>query len=235
MGTSPLAITWLGHATCLFRFADGPTLIADPWLEENPSCPAPFKHIPKVDGVLVSHGHGDHFADAAAVARASNAPVVANYEICTWLGRKGVRNTRPMNKGGTVEVGGVRITMVDALHSSSCEEGGVTHYLGEAAGFVLRAQGAPTLYFAGDTALFGDMRLIAELYQPVIACLPIGDVFTMGPDQAARACALLGVRQVLPIHHGTFPVLTGTPAALRALVSPLGVEVLDLKPGETAA
>jgi L-ascorbate metabolism protein UlaG (beta-lactamase superfamily) len=133
-----------------------------------------------------------------------------------------------------VEVGDVRITMVDALHSSSIEENGVTRYLGEAAGFVLRAPGAPTVYFAGDTALFGDMRLIAELYAPDIACLPIGDVFTMGPEQAARACSLLGCRQVLPIHHGTFPLLTGTPDVLRALVAPLGVQVLDLRPGETA-
>jgi L-ascorbate metabolism protein UlaG (beta-lactamase superfamily) len=228
-------MTWLGHATCLFRYPDGTALLADPWLEGNPACPPRCHKPPRVDAVLLSHGHGDHSEDAAAVARASDAAVVANYEICTWLGRKGVRNTRPMNKGGTVQVRGVRITMVDARHSSSCEEDGATLYLGEAAGFVLRAEGVPTVYFAGDTALFGDMRLIAELYQPVIACLPIGDVFTMGPEQAARACALLGVRQVLPIHHGTFPLLTGTPAELRTLVAPLGVEVLDLQPGESAA
>jgi L-ascorbate metabolism protein UlaG (beta-lactamase superfamily) len=227
-------MTWLGHATCLFRFPDGTTLLADPWLKGNPACPPKWHQPPRVDGVLVSHGHSDHVSDAATVARASDAAVVANFEICTWLGRKGVRNTRPMNKGGTVQVGGVRITMVDALHSSSFDENGVTQYLGEAAGFVLRADGAPTVYFAGDTGIFGDMRLIADLYQPVIACLPIGDVFTMGPEQAARACAFLGVRQVLPIHHGTFPVLTGTPDQLRALVAPQGVEVLDLKPGETA-
>jgi len=139
-----------------------------------------------------------------------------------------------MNKGGTVQVGDVQITMIDAQHSSSYDDQGTTVYLGEAAGFILRAPGAPTVYFAGDTGLFGDMRLIGDLYKPQLACLPIGDVFTMGPEQAARACEMLGVSQVLPIHHGTFPVLTGTPSALKALVELTGVQVLDLKPGETA-
>ena len=139
-----------------------------------------------------------------------------------------------MNKGGEQTVAGVRVAMVDARHSSSIEEDQMMVPLGEASGFVITFEDDLVLYFAGDTSLFGDMRLIAELYAPEIACLPIGDVFTMGPDQAARACAFLGVRQVLPIHHGTFPLLTGTPDALRALVAPLGVQVLDLKPGETA-
>jgi L-ascorbate metabolism protein UlaG (beta-lactamase superfamily) len=124
--------------------------------------------------------------------------------------------------------------MVDALHSSSYEENGVTHYLGEAAGYVLRFENAPTLYFAGDTAVFGDMRLIADMYEPEIACLPIGDNYTMGPEQAARAAQMLGVRQVVPIHFGTFPALTGTPEALRNLLRGTNIEVIDLKPGETA-
>jgi L-ascorbate metabolism protein UlaG (beta-lactamase superfamily) len=160
--------------------------------------------------------------------------VVAVFELCEWLARKGVQHTRPMNKGGSLEIAGLRVTMTDARHSSSWVEDGRTEYLGEAAGFVVRLEDGRAIYYAGDTALFGDMRLIGEMYRPEIAFLPIGDVFTMDPQAAARACELLGVRQVVPMHFGTFPVLTGTPAQLRALVEPRGVEVLELAPGQTA-
>jgi len=123
--------------------------------------------------------------------------------------------------------------MVPAVHSSSVEENGRRVYVGDPCGYVIRFEDGVTIYFAGDTALFGDMRLIAELYHPAIAFLPIGDVYTMGPEQAAKACEFLGVRQVVPMHYGTFPALTGTPARLRGLVEPKGVQVLELKPGET--
>jgi L-ascorbate metabolism protein UlaG (beta-lactamase superfamily) len=139
-----------------------------------------------------------------------------------------------MNIGGTVKVAGLEVTMVPAIHSSSTVEEEVTVYLGEPAGFVVRMESGQTFYFAGDTALFSDMRLIAEMHQPAIAFLPIGDHYTMGPEAAARACRLLGVRQVVPMHYGTFPILTGTPERLKQLVDPLGIDVLVLKPGETA-
>ena len=177
-------MTWLGHGTCLFRSPGGKRLLVDPWLKTNPSCPPAWHQPTDVDAVLVTHGHSDHIEDAASVARATNADVIANFEIVNWLAKKGVKKGRPMNKGGTQVVGDVRVTMVDALHSSSYEENGVNHYLGEAAGFVLRFDTGPTLYFAGDTAVFGDMRLIADLYAPQIACLPIGDLFTMGPERS---------------------------------------------------
>jgi L-ascorbate metabolism protein UlaG (beta-lactamase superfamily) len=140
-----------------------------------------------------------------------------------------------MNPGGTLQTLGLSITMVQAFHSSSVEDGDRAVYAGVATGYVIRFEDGLTIYFAGDTALFGDMRLIGELYRPAIGFLPIGDLYTMGPGQAAKACELLGIKQVVPMHYGTFPALTGTPAELRALVEPKGVQVLELRPGETAS
>ena len=142
--------------------------------------------------------------------------------MCVWLERKGIQHTAPMNKGGSLDIAGLRVSMTDARHSSGFVDDGQMVYMGEPCGFVIRLEDQRTIYYAGDTDLFGDMRLIGEIYRPEIAFLPIGDRFTMGPEGAARACALLGVKQVVPMHWGTFPLLTGTPAALKALVEPIG-------------
>jgi L-ascorbate metabolism protein UlaG (beta-lactamase superfamily) len=231
---SRLRITWYGHSTFLVQTPRGVRLLFDPWFAENPSCPPSMKKPPKADVILVSHGHSDHIGDLVGAARESGAPVAAIFELCDWLGRKGITNVAPMNKGGSQTIAGLRITMTDARHSSSCLENGQAVYLGEPAGFVVRLEDGSTLYYAGDTALFGDMRLIGEMHKPDIAFLPIGDRFTMDAVAAAKACELLGVRQVVPMHWGTFPMLTGTPGQLKPLVEAKGIQVLELKPGETA-
>jgi len=229
-----LAITWFGHSTFLLRTPGGKRLLFDPWLRENPSCPEALKKPPKADVVLVSHGHADHMGDLVLCARDSGATVVGIFELCDWLGRKGLQNVAPMNKGGSLQLAGLTITMTDARHSSGFMDGGQMVYMGEPAGFVVRLEDRRTIYFAGDTALFGDMRFIGERYAPEIAFLPIGDRFTMDPVDAASACPMLGVRQVVPMHWGTFPMLTGTPEELKRLVEPNGIQVLELMPGETA-
>jgi L-ascorbate metabolism protein UlaG (beta-lactamase superfamily) len=229
-----LAITWLGHSTFVVRTPGGRRLLFDPWLTGNPSCPPAQRKPPAADVILVSHGHSDHIGDLVACARETGAPVVGIFELCDWLGRKGIQHVAPMNKGGSQDVAGLRVTMTDARHSGGCFENGRMEYLGEPAGYVVRLEDGRAIYYAGDTSLFGDMRLIAEMHRPEIAFLPIGDRFTMGPAAAARACELLGIRQVVPMHWGTFPLLTGTPAALRDALAGTGIEVLELAPGQTA-
>jgi L-ascorbate metabolism protein UlaG (beta-lactamase superfamily) len=231
---APLSITWLGHATFIIVTPGGKTIVTDPWLEGNPKCPPDRKKIEKADVILLSHGHSDHSGDAVSVARATNAPVVTVNEVAIWLQQKGLKNVIGMNIGGTVNAAGLEISMTPAVHTSSVVEGDQIVCLGDPAGFVVRLEDRRAFYFAGDTALFLDMKLIADLYAPEIAFLPIGDHYTMGPDAAAKACKFLLVRQVVPMHYGTFPVLTGTPERLKELVTPMGIDVLVLKPGETA-
>jgi len=225
---------WLGHATFLFTTPGGKRVLLDPWITGNPVTPDPAKKIGEIDLILLSHGHADHTGDAVSLGRSSGAQVVAPYELSLWLQQKGLKNVTGMNPGGTLRMLGLEITMVQACHSSSIEEDGRLIYLGVASGYVLKLEDGLTVYFAGDTAVFGDMKLIGEIYRPQIGFLPIGDLYTMGPEQAAVACGLLGLKQVVPMHFGTFPALTGTPARLRELLAGKSVEVLELKPGESA-
>ena len=230
-----LAITWLGHGTFLLTSPAGKRILIDPWLEGNPACPAEWKRVRSADLILVTHGHVDHLGDLLQAARDTAAPIVAIIEMCHWLEAKGLRHVYPMNKGGRLSFDGLEVSMVGAEHSSSLVEDGQLVYMGEPVGFVLRFEDGLCVYFAGDTAVFGDMELIRRLHAPDLAFLPIGDRFTMGPEGAAVACELLGIRQVVPMHYGTFPTLTGTPDRLRELVEPKGITVFELRPGDTAS
>jgi L-ascorbate metabolism protein UlaG (beta-lactamase superfamily) len=227
-------ITWLGHATVLIQTAGGTNILIDPFIAQNPKYPKDFALPAKIHYILLTHGHGDHISDAVPVAAKHGSTVVAIYELASYVGAKGVANTIGMNLGGTVQLDDVAATMVEAKHSAGAQDELGTHYVGVATGFVLTIADGPVIYHAGDTAVFGDMKLIGELYGPQVAVLPIGGHYTMGPKEAAMAVRLLGVKTVLPMHFGTFPPLTGTPDDLAALVGS-GVTVVRWAPGETVS
>lgn len=227
-------LTWLGHATFRITTASGQVILIDPWIASNPASPDSVKKVDKIDFLLITHPHFDHIADAVELARKHKPRVIAIHETCAWLGSKGVENTSPMNIGGTQKAGEMDVTMVGAVHSSGIQDGDRVIYGGDPAGFVIRLPGGFSIYHAGDTAVFGDMKLIGELYSPDLALLPIGDFYTMGPREAALAVRLLGVHHVVPMHFGTFPVLTGTPAKFREFARDIsGLEIHEMKPGET--
>jgi L-ascorbate metabolism protein UlaG (beta-lactamase superfamily) len=227
-------ITWLGHATFTLTTPDGKVILIDPWTIGNPACPAALKNPPRVDVMLITHGHTDHIGDAIAIATHHKPQVIAIVEIAAWLSSKGIEKVVMMNKGGTVKAGEVEATMVNAIHSSGIEDGGRMIYGGDPAGFVVKLPGGFSVYHAGDTCVFGDMKLIGELYKPDLAMLPIGDHYTMGPREAAYAIRLLGVKHVIPMHYATFPMLTGTPEALREASRDIaGLEIHAIKPGES--
>ena len=226
-------LTWLGHGTFLVETGASRILI-DPWVMNNPACPEHLKDPGDIDALLITHAHFDHIGDAVELAGQKNpSAVVAVAELAGWLESKGVQNTIGMNIGGTVDVAGCRAHMVVAVHSCGITDGDRTLYGGVAAGYVLELEDGFRIYHSGDTAVFGDMELIGRLLKPDIALLPIGDHFTMGPASAAEAIRLLGVKTVVPMHFGTFPVLVGTPEDLEREASDVGgLEIVALKPGD---
>ena len=232
-----LEITYFGHSTFLVKSPPpgGKRVIIDPWLEGNPSCPEHLREIDRVDIIAVTHGHFDHTSDVVPLCEKHGPKVVANWEICDWLGQKGVENCMPVNKGGSLSIDGISFVMTHAQHSSSMkEEDGTTVYGGEPGGFVITFENDYTIYHAGDTNLFGDMKLISEIYKPQLSMLPIGDLFTMSPLEASYACRFLRSKWVVPMHYATFPLLVGTPDELKRLTADMdSLTVVDIKPGET--
>ena len=224
-------ITWLGHATFELRFDSGEVLVFDPWIQGNPKFPQNHK-FEKIDAIGVSHAHVDHTNDVVPLAKQFNSKVIAIFETASWFEKKGVRTTVGINKGGTVDLGFVKLTMTHALHSCSIKDGDNLVYGGEPAGYVLTPKNGKRAYFAGDTSIFSEMSFIRELYEPELAFLPIGDYFTMGPHEAAHAARLLGVKKVIPMHYGTFPALTGRPEELAEKLKKDSIDVWTLQPGE---
>jgi L-ascorbate metabolism protein UlaG (beta-lactamase superfamily) len=227
---STVALTWLGHASFRIDSPGGKRIYVDPWLEGNPRCPDSELEPERCDVVAVTHAHFDHVASAVELGRRFSPSLVAMVELAGWLEKQGFEggSNGGLNKGGTAEVAGVRFTLVNAFHSSATPDG---TYAGEPAGIVMELENGFRLYHAGDTCVFGDMQLIGRIYRPDVAILPIGDHYTMGPREAAVALELLGVARCIPCHWGTFPLLTGTPAALRELAP--DVEIIEVEPGRT--
>jgi L-ascorbate metabolism protein UlaG (beta-lactamase superfamily) len=223
-------LTWLGHAAFRLDSPGGKRIYVDPFLTGNPTCPESERTPERVDLIALTHGHGDHVGDTVELWKQFLPPVIALVELRAWLASQGLPEdaAHGPNKGGTVDVDGVKLTLTDANHSSSGSDG---QYLGEPAGIVLELEDGFTVYFAGDTNVFSSMQLIGRIYQPDVAVLPIGGHYTMAPREAAVALELLGVKRCVPCHYGTFPILVGTPDELRSLAP--DVEIITPEPGET--
>jgi len=233
------SFTWLGHSAVEVRTPGGKVVLFDPWMG-NPNSPRPAHTQERCDLLLVTHAHDDHMTDSIPLAARLRPAWPCIHEMSLWLARQlpgGADQVTGMNKGGTVEAAGLKVTMTGADHTSGDWDAGgaTTLYLGEPVGFVVELENGFRIYHAGDTQVFGDMVYIRELFRPDLAMLPIGGHFTMDPVGAALATELLGVGHVLPIHWGTFPLLSGTPQQLQEAIAARGgtAQVHAWSPGDT--
>ena len=223
-------LTWLGHAAFRLDSPGGKRIYVDPFLQ-NPKCPESERAPERADVIALTHGHDDHVGDTVELSqRLSPEAVVAQIELKAWLQKNGAKvDEMPgINKGGTIEAAGCKFTLTNAFHSGSAPDGS---YGGESCGLVIEVEDGTKVYFAGDTCVFGDMQLIARIYEPDVAVLPIGGHFTMDPREAAVALELLGNPRCVPCHWGTFPLLKGTPQELKELAP--GANIVDIEPGQT--
>jgi len=233
------SLTWLGHATVLLTTATGTRIVFDPWIEGNPKSPIAMSALGDIDAIAVTHGHFDHMGSVVPLAEATGATVICVPEMAAYFSSVGVGNVMEMNKGGTVHIVDVSLTMVSADHSCGVSIGDnkPNVYGGNPVGFVVglpSGQGGP-IYVSGDTNVFGDMVLIRDLYAPEIGLMPIDGHYNMGPREAAHAVKLLGLGRVVPIHYGTFPILTGTPDEIRSQIESAGTTALTIAidPGQS--
>jgi L-ascorbate metabolism protein UlaG (beta-lactamase superfamily) len=228
-----MQITWYGHSAFRLDFGKHAVLI-DPFFTGNPAFVSDKAAAVKgVTHIVLTHGHGDHVGDTLDIAKSTGAPVITNYDLCMWLAAKGLEKFDPMNTGGTTDQGGFTVTLVRADHSSGDIKDGMPIYLGNPCGAIIKAPGEPTIYHMGDTDIFSDMALIAEIHQPKIAMVPIGDRFTMNAQTAALAVKrFFKLDAVIPCHYGSFPIISPTADAFVAEMKGHGTNVIVPEKGK---
>jgi L-ascorbate metabolism protein UlaG (beta-lactamase superfamily) len=222
-------IKWLGHSAFLFEAEQ--KLLIDPFISGNPLAPCSPEEL-NPDIIAVTHGHRDHLGDTIEIGKRTGCRIISVHEVANYVKSKGVF-AEGMGKGGTIYVEGIKLTMTEALHSSSIDASGFSFDGGSPAGFIIRINGH-SIYHAGDTGIFGDMQLIGELYKPEVALIPIGDRFTMGIKEATKAVELIKPEIVIPMHYNTFDVISQNPEEFkRAVEAKVDTKVVIMKPGES--
>jgi L-ascorbate metabolism protein UlaG (beta-lactamase superfamily) len=227
-----MKIRWLGHSAFSISTPDNVNILIDPFIKGNPSCPVDVEDI-QADIICVTHGHKDHFGDTVELAERNNAVVVCNHEHSVYLSQQELE-TIGMNMGGSIESNGIKITMVNSIHSSDMDFVQGIGAGGSSCGYILQLENDRKIYHSGDTGIFGDMKtVIKSIYRPHIALIPIGDRYTMGIREASIAAGWIKPEIIIPMHYNTFPVIEQNPYRFKELVElSTETQVKVLKPGE---